>query len=693
MDGGRCSEPEKTGNAMTVREKSTKNSRVDSNAGDVHANICKVASTREEIYLLFGAGASPSSDRAPSVRLTDRVILSPFAAKKLSIILERFLQKHKAAYGPLQDGDNPSTQADRQAKAAFLFQLVQDLDITVGYEQSLKITEKNIHEHRFLLGVNKKEIEFLAPERIIHICKRLDMPEPLIEIFGACLLDANYVHFGFEDKGDTCLYKVYVEFWDNIQETMRDDRNGSGPFLLHLGFKWNPFNPVHKSMTRYTWYPHLTFPEMLARASALLDSDRHRHLLETAGEIIHLAATRISYQDILYLEVTEDDNPRKSFDINVYRAGFQVGELYPLLAMLGQHYDVSHEAFHHLYDGVKTKIFGHFAGGVGREGDDFCTIYYGVEPMFGHPACDPVHDVGASASVPIGNSRSRQVAPFNPVEKTDADAARLFQMVVDLKVPSGFERSFKIMKKTLLPDRFLMGFERTGMGPDQQKSVLDICRQIDMPEDFHKRFRKDLQQANIVLFGFENNETKRFYKTYLEFNDRLKKAVEENPKAPHPFLMFTGYKWEVSNNARKVITRYTCFPALFLKDMAERVKSFFYGNKGGNPYRILEGILGLAANRAGPNTFRYFEADEAGTKRNSFSINLYRANLRVAELYPLLLEMVEHYDVHKEQFDRVYETAKTMILGNLAGGVDREGRDFLTLYYSDKGSSGKRQIA
>jgi len=663
------------------------------NIEDIHANVCTVARSREEISLLFGTEQADPVSQEDVINLTDRIILNPSTAKQLAFVLSGVIKDYESKFGIIREASLKSSESDIKEKSTALFRIVKELGVEVGLEYSFKILEKSLLKNRFLLGINKKEIDIHAPERIIQICRQLNMPQSFMKTFRQCLFDANYVHFGFEDAETTCVYKVYLEFWDSIREDISLSKNFSRPFLLHIGFKWDAFDNDRKSITRYTWYPWISVAEILDRMGAIVNPVQHRLLFETAEGIVRIAAERIPPQDVMYLEVFEDGNPRKSFDINVYRAGLQIGEMYAFLAGLGQYYDVSHKDFHQLYDRVKDKRFGHISGGVNREGKDFFTIYYGVGPLYGDSTRHRVHYKGESVSLPIDYGVFQHVVRSDQVEKTDADAARLLRMVKDLNAPFGFERSIKIMEKTFLPERFLIGVEFKGMSPEQHESVLDICRHIEMPEDYLKQFQEDLPQANVALFGFEKKETEHYYKAYLEYNDRLREVVEENPDAPHPFVIFTGFKWDASDNTHKVITRYTCFPALFLKDMAERVVSLFYGNKKGNPYRIVEGILGLAANRVGPNEFRYFEANEANTERKSYSINLYRANLTLAEIYPLLLEMVEYYDLPKEQFVGIYEMSKKMIVGNLAGGIDREGRDFLTLYYSEKGTTGKRRIA
>jgi hypothetical protein len=66
---------------------------------------------------------------------------------------------------------------------------------------------------------------------------------------------------------------------------------------------------------------------------------------------------------------------------------------------------------------------------------------------------------------------------------------------------------------------------------------------------------------------------------------------------------------------------------------------------------------------------------------------MYQADLRLGELYPLLLQICWHYGIPYDEFNKHYEPIKTQKFGHLTGGVDREGRDFLTVYFGEKGSS------
>ena len=509
------------------------------------AEECTILGSREEVALCFG---TPVAGDRGHVHYTKRIVLNPFAAKQFSAALNRVIADHEARFGVLA-AQPPAPFHDPEArrhKAASVFQLVKTLGVSIGYERSFKIQERTLLPDRFLLGINKKEIDTKAQDRIVHVCRQMGMPSDLLDPFSRSLFDANYVHFGFEDDGGSCIYKVYLEFLDRIQQDLASTNRTDGPQLLHLGFKWDPFETRRQAVTHYNWHPWITGAQIIDRVAAIADPGRHPHLFETASALIGIAAARMPHQDILYLEVTEAGNPRRSFDINLYRGGLQVEELYPLLARLGQHYAVAYPPFRELYGQIRSRLFGHLAGGINRQGKDFCTVYYGAAAL---------EEKGPAQALAIGADRTRHPEAFCPVEQTDEQASMLLQQVQGLDVPVGLERSFKVARASFLADRFLVGFERPKAPPQR---VFEICRRIGMPADFSARFQEAYEKANIVLFGFEKNETNRLYKAYLEFNANLKRALDADPAHPAPCEIFIGFKWDAADPSRRVVTRYTC---------------------------------------------------------------------------------------------------------------------------------------
>ena len=70
-----------------------------------YANVCNVASTREEVTLLFGTNQTwHSGQEEVSVRLSDRVILSPYAAKRLALLLANVVSEYEKRFGALNVG-------------------------------------------------------------------------------------------------------------------------------------------------------------------------------------------------------------------------------------------------------------------------------------------------------------------------------------------------------------------------------------------------------------------------------------------------------------------------------------------------------------------------------------------------------------------------------------------------------------
>ena len=68
-----------------------------------YANVCNISFTREEVLLLFGMSeAWQSGQKEVNVQLTERVILSPFAAKRLQLLLSAIVQQYEQRFGTLE---------------------------------------------------------------------------------------------------------------------------------------------------------------------------------------------------------------------------------------------------------------------------------------------------------------------------------------------------------------------------------------------------------------------------------------------------------------------------------------------------------------------------------------------------------------------------------------------------------------
>lgn len=74
----------------------------DSNMKSSYANVCNVTSTREEMVLLFGMNqAWNRGQKEVTIQLTDRIVISPYAAKRLSMLLGNVVKEYESRFGTL----------------------------------------------------------------------------------------------------------------------------------------------------------------------------------------------------------------------------------------------------------------------------------------------------------------------------------------------------------------------------------------------------------------------------------------------------------------------------------------------------------------------------------------------------------------------------------------------------------------
>jgi uncharacterized protein DUF3467 len=70
-----------------------------------YANFCNANSTREEVVLNFGINKAweRGSQEGLEIELNHRVVLSPFAAKRLNELLQQLMKEYETRYGALPE--------------------------------------------------------------------------------------------------------------------------------------------------------------------------------------------------------------------------------------------------------------------------------------------------------------------------------------------------------------------------------------------------------------------------------------------------------------------------------------------------------------------------------------------------------------------------------------------------------------
>ncbi len=360
----------------------------DTSPREIRAEDVHIVETREEIRLCFGAGGPAAGQVEPDFHTASQIILTPPAAKRLSQVLSQVLARHESLHGPLaaprQQSRPPRVPGQPFPSAAppsgvdCLTRLVNGLGVFHEREYSFKVIPGAILGDRILLGFNHDDLGGdEAAASLPGICRDLGMPDRFLRIYQERLPEANIILFGYEGHDQGGTWKAYLEFSGDYVTVARKPGQPASA-LLHLGFKWAADDSGKAALARYFGYPELTVPEMLQRVAERFYGDGDPSSYEIVRGMVDRAADEMPPDEILYLEVEEEGNPRRSYDINLYRAGLPLREFYSSLREACRVKGIGPETFHRLYEPMKDKIFGHVSGGRDREGRDFLTFYYGV---------------------------------------------------------------------------------------------------------------------------------------------------------------------------------------------------------------------------------------------------------------------------------------------------------------------------
>jgi hypothetical protein len=359
----------------------------DRDVKTAYANACSAVLSPEEIALRFGM--RQGEDR---VVLSHNIVVSPATARRLASILNEALAQYTFR------GPPPGAQAGARAEvppqavrrqpilplmeaiseqARLPLRLVKELGAGFVISGSFKMHHGSVLANRYLVTLAKQRLGDAADERIVQSCRAMAMPEDMIAPFAQRLAPANYVHFGFEEAADSCIYKVYMEYWTNWQEELRVNKR-SDAFVGGYGYKWDPARGSGSALTRYTCHPLLEPQAMLQRAADACGGAAKQPVQVLRG-LLDAAVPRIPVDKMLYLEADEEGNSRRSFDVNLLQAKLLLADLYPLWSAMCGHYGVDAETFNAHFTPIRNEPFAHIQAGVDRTGRDFTTIYYGTE--------------------------------------------------------------------------------------------------------------------------------------------------------------------------------------------------------------------------------------------------------------------------------------------------------------------------
>lgn len=280
---------------------------------------------------------------------------------------------------PLPEAPKPTGDATSCASAVLtLIRLVGALAPRVDFERSFKLSQGRLAADRLLLGVAREARTGAAgDEDFTAVCRAIGMPSELLQDFRLAARAANHVYFGAERDAQSVTFKAYLEFRNRIMRREPDPGGAAKPHELFVGYKWDPADPARRAVSHYRWWPGLAPAEILRRVQAILDSGAPAGLRDLTVAMTSRAMAGGAPEALQYVEVREDGNARRSFDINVYKTGQRLLDLRAELKRAQVHFELDEVEFDSLLQRIGSERLGHLAAGIDRQGRGFVTAYYG----------------------------------------------------------------------------------------------------------------------------------------------------------------------------------------------------------------------------------------------------------------------------------------------------------------------------
>jgi hypothetical protein len=246
-----------------------------------------------------------------------------------------------------------------------------------GLERSVKFGRGRISDDRYLLTVHKDDLGSNPAARIAGIAGERTLPSGKWPLLMEQLPAADVVHFGHEG-GANPVRKVYLEFVERFKAALK--AGSTEQQTLYLALKWRPGNEAEAAFSRYFWSPE---PQRASRmAAAFAEGYRGRETapsLRALNEAVAVGAERAGDRSMMLLEVEEEGSGRRSFDVNLYSGKLRGRDIRHILTPLLASYEIPKDQAETALQRLDPELVGHVSAGIGRDGEDFATVYFGLE--------------------------------------------------------------------------------------------------------------------------------------------------------------------------------------------------------------------------------------------------------------------------------------------------------------------------
>lgn len=256
------------------------------------------------------------------------------------------------------------------------FQIIEKLGLRVGYERSFKLSEGRISANRYLLGVSLADLN----ENALDTIKAgLQMPDNLFARLISDKSEANLLLIGFDLNHQLPIYKVYLEYWQQILNTLKSQPDSNEPMLMHRGYKWACMQSDQTAITDYQYWPKLDREQITQQLVQVFDQqscDAHTACQTILAHAFAALPNEAPDSAFRYLAVSEDNQQRRSFDINIYPAQLTVSDISEALLRLAKTWHIQTRQIERMLALSGDRPLGHISSGSGRDGKPYLSVYY-----------------------------------------------------------------------------------------------------------------------------------------------------------------------------------------------------------------------------------------------------------------------------------------------------------------------------
>ena len=266
----------------------------------------------------------------------------------------------------------------------------------------------------------------------------------------------------------------------------------------------------------------------------------------------------------------------------------------------------------------------------------------------------------------------------SPEKRVANQTDLLLNAVREMRVPFGFERSFRLTHRCVLGDRYLITMDADVAEWSALQGLLTKLRYpvTELPLAYQR-----LAVATHVHLGIEVDQNRAWYKIYFE-----RSGGHYSCLANQRTVVYLATKWDATESDRWVATEYSRVSYRSEGELIARIAELL-GESAGMPCRdvpawaLIDDLLDLLGRRAALNDVSLLEVVEREPGRRSMDLNVYDSQLAVGELAAPLQRLCTAYEIPAVVGQRLLDVSGEETLGHVAAGRHRDGASFVTFYH------------